>query len=354
LDEQGKSIYRQKDFFKMSFLLINKPSQKTASSDFTCLGRQDFKAFGRSCACKNYFFYNCLASLLHLGNAMTMIYLFYTADSDGVTQKDVCYPLTMGYAGWVPADGNSTAVGDRQPSVDRPFIITQNTVDTQTLSLHWLIVGFHSLSFLFQFLPVIIDPDSPCYITLGCKYPYKKLVEDYGRNPLRFVEYAISAAIMLICIALLTGIRDGNLLLMIGILCAACQMMGLMAEYSDGFPRAVAHFTGWMSLMTAYGVIWAYYIIAAYQAGENKAPAFVHAIVISMFVLFNTFGIIQLTQFYCKNDRFLLWKGNFVTRRFYDIVGKEAELSYVAMSLIAKTVLGWVIYAQVLVMAGDC
>lgn len=153
---------------------------------------------------------------------------------------------------------------------------------------------------------------------------------------------------MLICIGLLTGIRDEHTLIMIGVLCAACQISGLLAEYSDSWRRTLHHAQGWVMLMTAYGIIWTYYGIAVVQAPVGYgAPDFVHAIVITMFILFNSFGIIQLTQMYCRPK-------NGEDNCFYKWVGKEAEVSYVAMSLVAKTVLGWVIYAQVIVTAEKC
>jgi hypothetical protein len=232
------------------------------------------------------------------------------------------------------------------------------------------------LSFVFQFVPVLLDSetDESFFRWIPCKrvqkssmfhYPYQKLVRS-GRNPIRFFEYAISASIMLVCIALLSGVRDENIIIMLAMLCGACQMFGFVAEsVPEGMVRNVAHFTGWTALMTSYGVIWSYYGIANFKAHEKwvdggkigrefSAPDYVHAIVITMFLLFNSFGAVQLSQMYCKAGRCLCFKGNKVSEWFYKWVGKEAELSYVTLSLVAKTVLGWVIYFQVIVMAQKC
>jgi len=317
-------------------------------SPLNCCGRTKFPVLGRSLRCNSYWFYNLVASLLHLLNVVLMIVLFYTPDEDGIAQKDVCYNLHVPYASW-EATGNTT-------NIEEPgFIITQNKVSTHSLSLHWLIVGFHLLSFIFQFVVILIDRASPCKIKWLCfkniNYSYIDLVENNGINPLRFIEYAISASIMLVCIALLTGIRNEFEIIMISVLCAVTQLFGLIAEVTTSrVIRLVVHVAGWASLMTAYGVIWGYYTVANYQASlldpPRTAPDIVHLIVILLFILFNTFGIIQLTQMYCKGiDRLSF---------FYRWIGAEAELSYVMMSLIAKSLLGWLIYANVLVMAQKC
>lgn len=336
------------------------------SRDFAPDELSDMSCCGNDLICgakmKTYWFFNLVAAFLHFANAVLMFSTYYSNDT-----KDVCYSLRMSYAAWDGINGTDRA--------DDDFNIRTEYVDTSRLSLHWLIFGFHLLSFVFQFVPVLLDSetDESFFRCLPCKrlqrdsmlhYPYQNFVRN-GRNPIRFFEYAISASIMLVCIALLSGVRDENILIMIAMLCGACQMFGFVAEsVPSGVVRIVAHFTGWVTLMTSYGVIWAYYGIANYKAHERwvdggrvgrelGAPDYVHVIVITMFLLFNSFGAVQLSQMYCKG-RFLCFKENSVSKWFYKWVGKEAELSYVTLSLVAKTVLGWVIYFQVIVMAREC
>jgi hypothetical protein len=308
--------------------------------DFTCClcckrDNPNFELCDRRFSCKSYWFYNIVASVLHLLNAVLMVVLFYIPDEDGVTQKDVCYQLYMPYASWTPVNGTDE------------FVITQKAVDTHTLSLHWLIVGFHALSFVFQIVVIFLDPKSSCKIKACVDYEYQDLVEKQNINPLRFVEYAISASIMLVCIALLTGVRNENEIISIAVLCTVCQLVGMIAEISQNrMVRIIAHATGWLSLMVSYGIIWLYYGIANYQGGlmdpPRSAPDIVHVVVIVLFLLFNSFGAIQLTQLCCRSGR------------WWTYVAKESELSYVFLSLVAKTLLGWLIYSNVLVMAREC
>ena len=316
-------------------------------TDFSCCGKNEWRFGQKSVKLKSYWVYNIIAALLHGVNALLMVILY--AVNDG---QDVCYQLSVGYASWEQLGASNVSTPDNN------FIITQKRVNSSKLSLHYLIFGFHLLSCVFQLIPALFDSETCFKCTerdSWLNYPYTELVEKENRNPIRFIEYSVSASIMLVCIALLTGIYDEIILIAIGVLCAACQMCGLLAEYLEGARRLLVHVMGWVTLMTAYGIIWAYYGVANYQAGDNGAPNFVHAIVIVMFALFNTFGIIQLTQYYCKGckDGKIGW-WNWVWGGFYRWVGQEAELSYVWMSLIAKTVLGWIIYAQVIVMARGC
>ena len=291
---------------------------------------------------KSYWIINIVASLLHLFNAVLMIILFY---QNG--EKDVCYHLTMPYASWQDLPSNQT--GNEEPE----FIIVQRTVDTHTLSLHWLIVGFFLLSFFFQFIVVLIDEDSPCRIKQcgRIKYPYIEGVEQYGVNPLRFVEYSISASIMLVAIGLLTGIRNENELIMIAISCGVCQYFGMIAELTTDYTiRFISHIMGYVCILTSYGIIWNYYGIANYKGSQldppRSAPDVVHVVVTLLFVLFNLFGLVQTCQMCCKqSERF---------KFFYNWIGSEAELSYVVLSLASKTLLGWLIYSNVLVMAVKC
>ena len=52
-----------------------------------------------------------------------------------------------------------------------------------------------------------------------------------GLNPLRFLEYSISASVMLVAIAVLNGVFDINLVASIAVLTCSCQLSGLVVEY---------------------------------------------------------------------------------------------------------------------------
>jgi len=290
-----------------------------------------------------FWIWNIIAAFLHLVNAAIMIILFYTPDEDDVVHKDVCYNITQEYAGW-------SSNNDTIPDGEENFSITVRSVYSHTLSLHWLIVTFHLLSFIFQLIPALFDNASPWRVPCikQWEYPYIEIVTKEGRNPLRFIEYAASASIMLVCIGLLTGIRDFSTLFMIAILCAICQFMGLMSEYDEKRWQEITHTViGWIALMASYGIIWTYYGVANAQAVDDyEAPWFVHVIVISMFVLFNSFGLVHLRRVMSEKDRDNNPKN--------EDERKLGELLYVSLSIGAKTLLGWLIYGSVMAMGNPC
>lgn len=156
-----------------------------------------------------------------------------------------------------------------------------------------------------------------------------------GMNPVRFYEYALSSSLMIVLIGMLSGIWDlGAILLMFGIN-AMMNLFGIMMEYhNQGAPR-----TRWTAFI--YGCIagifpWiviAIYFVGSINSGEAKPPAFVYAIIPTLFVFFNIFAVNMVLQ-YKKVGR---WQDYLFGERVYII-----------LSLSAKTVLAWLIFAGTL------
>ena len=273
------------------------------------------------CGVPLYYSVNIAAAMGHLGNALAMVALYA---SDG--QKDIEYQLTTSYASWDTADGTAPQPGD-------DFTISTQSSDVSTISLHWTIFFFHLLSFIFQMGALL-----PAY-----EYS-KKVLE--GRNPLRFIEYSLSASLMLIAIALLTGVRDVVILILICVATAACMFCGAACEYlPTGTLRLVTHLVGWVCILAAYMPILLYFFVANYQPHQAPtnpaAPDFLYNIVISQVLLSQSLGCAQPLQLYGKN-----WT-------FVGAIGREPEVAYTILSLTAKSILGWMIYANVIINGGD-
>ena len=219
------------------------------------------------------------------------------------------------------------------------MLLTSDRVPTKnTISIAILIISFFGLSALFQGLAMV-----PAIVP---GYSAGKA----SSNFLRFVEYSMSASVMLVAIALINGIFDQTIIVLIAVSCAACQLCGLVAERALLLHKLlrdrsnnketisiareiayVAHFTGWILIGTAYYFIMRYYFVSNANSVES-APEFVTVIVFTILVLFMSFGVVQLIQL--VDDRF-----PFLT----------AELIYVVLSLTSKTFLGWIIFANVLI-----
>lgn len=150
-----------------------------------------------------------------------------------------------------------------------------------------------------------------------------------GRNPARWMEYSISASIMVVLIAMLTGISDIAALIAIFGANAAMILFGLLMERQDG-DGPVDWLPFWFGC-AAGAVPWI--AIAAYLIGGDQAPTFVYVIFGTLFVLFNCFAVNMALQFRRV--------GRWADREF-------AERAYIAISLVAKSALAWQVFASTL------
>lgn len=270
---------------------------------------------GEKLVVKRYWLINLIAGLLHLVNASLMVMFYYLND-----KHDQLYDITSNYATWT-RDTTGTNASDSGDWI----ISTSEYTIIEGLSLNWLIFAFHILSFIFQ-----IGVLMPCF-------KYQKMVDNEGRNPYRFIEYALSASIMLICIALLCGVRNFTVMLSIVGFTVLCQLLGLIAEYMPkGGNRNGVHALAWISILFAYGMILMYYVTAIIE-NDVDPPDFVHIIVGTQAFLFLSFGFVQTSQLCCMKAKCI------------GAIGRQAEISYCVLSLVAKTLLGWLIYANVIV-----
>jgi len=199
------------------------------------------------------------------------------------------------------------------------------------LNLGFLVISFHILSFFFQLAAALTDYTGPI---LG--YQYSIMISN-NKNPLRFIEYSFSASIMLISIALLNGVTDINLITSIAVLTSSCQLCGLAVEYVHSKKvKWLLHFTGWLQFFWSYFIIGHAFIKSVEDAKENGGsgpPDFVFAIVLSLFLLYSSFGFVQFFELCCMLNPY------------------KKETAYVSLSLTAKLLLGWMIFSNVLVLS---
>lgn len=151
-----------------------------------------------------------------------------------------------------------------------------------------------------------------------------------GRNPARWIEYSVSASIMAVLIAMLTGISDLAALIAIFGANTAMILFGLIMERqpTDG---SVDWHPFWFGCI-AGAVPWI--AIGAYLIGGEDPPTFVYVIFVSLFLLFNSFAVTMALQF----RRVGPWRDPLFV-----------EGSYVALSLLAKSALAWQVFGSTLV-----
>ncbi len=159
-----------------------------------------------------------------------------------------------------------------------------------------------------------------------------------GSNPFRWIEYSVSATLMVLLIASLTGLT--TLTALIGIAGANVAMIGFghLMERSNPPERTSTTWTPYV--LGCVAGIFPWLAIAFQLAGSEVnategggVPTFVYGIFVSLFVLFFSFAVVQLLQFRGKG-------------RFKDYI--TGEYAYLLLSLVAKSVLAWQVFANVL------
>ncbi len=156
-----------------------------------------------------------------------------------------------------------------------------------------------------------------------------------GINKARWYEYALSASLMIVLIAMLSGIFDVVSLLGLFALTAVMNLMGLVMEIHNQTTKK----TSWLSFNIGClaGIVpWLAIAIVLWN-GENSSggdiPTFVYAIFVSLFLFFNTFAINMYLQ-YMKIGK---WSDYLY-----------GERTYIVLSLVAKSLLAWQIFAGTL------
>ena len=166
---------------------------------------------------------------------------------------------------------------------------------------------------------------------------YKRYVENLkrGMNPVRFYEYALSSSLMIVLIGMLSGLWDLGAIILIFGLNAMMNLFGIMMELHNQTTQKTnwtAYIYGCIAGIIPWIVIFIYFV-GSISSGEAKPPAFVYAIIPTLFVFFNIFAINMLLQ-YKQVGR---WKDYLFGERVYII-----------LSLTSKSVLAWIIFAGTL------
>ena len=203
--------------------------------------------------------------------------------------------------------------------------------------LAWATASFLFLSAFFHFL-------------IALPWGYGRYVAELerGRNRFRWVEYAISSTLMIVLIALVTGITDLAALIGLAFANASMILFGWLMEMSnnglmhgaDASPDCGerAWWTPfWFGCVAGAGpwlAIGAYLFVTIALNDGQGPPGFVWAIIASLFVLFNSFAVNQWLHYRQVGP----WRDYLF-----------GERGYIVLSLVAKSVLAWQIFANTLI-----
>jgi len=154
-------------------------------------------------------------------------------------------------------------------------------------------------------------------------------------NIFRWVEYSISSSLMILLIAQITGISDyGALIGIVGVNASMILFGWLQERYAkpgdgDLLPfifGCIAGIVPWVIVLIS--------VLSPGSPSDAMPPGFVYGIIVSIFVLFNTFAYVQFKQYMAKGK----WS-NYL----------RGERAYIALSFVAKAALAMQIFANTLI-----
>jgi sulfite exporter TauE/SafE len=155
-----------------------------------------------------------------------------------------------------------------------------------------------------------------------------------GMNPYRWYEYAFSSSLMIFLIASFSGVWEMWSLVMIFVLNAMMIMFGYLMEKINQYTERTdwsPFVLGCISGGTPWLAIYAYFIAAITSVSQN-VPTFVYLIVSIYFILFMIFAVNMVLQY----------KG---VGRWNDYL--YGERMYIVLSLVAKTLLAWLVFSGI-------
>jgi len=154
-------------------------------------------------------------------------------------------------------------------------------------------------------------------------------------NIFRWVEYSLSSSLMVFLIAQITGISNyGALIGIIGVNASMILFGWLQERYvkpgsGDWLPfifGCIAGTVPWLVVLIS--------VLSPNSPTDATPPGFVYGIIISIFVLFNTFAYVQFKQYQAKGK----WKDYL-----------RGERAYIVLSFVAKAALALQIFANTLI-----
>jgi hypothetical protein len=191
------------------------------------------------------------------------------------------------------------------------------------LNISYMVAGFMALSAFFHFL-------------VSSPRIFQSYTDGLSRhiNEYRWVEYSLSSSLMIIIILQLNGTADSVALLGIFGVNVCMILFGWLQERyttpGDGDMRPF-----WFGCF-AGSIPWiaiAFNVISPKGPADATVPGFVYGIVISLFVLFNCFAVVQWKQYRARG-------------RWADYL--YGERRYIVLSFVAKSALAWQVFAATL------
>lgn len=240
--------------------------------------------------------FNLVAGLLHLASFIAILAL----------ANDAALPVNATYMTDAPGTGHFA-----------------DPVTLFDVNIGHAVAAFLALSALFHFL--VISPRGFPRYTAGLRR---------NQNIFRWVEYSLSSSIMIWLILQLNGITDVAALAGLFAVNASMILFGWLQERyttpgnGDLLPFIFGSIVGavpWLVIV--------FNLLAPKSPSDATVPGFVYGIVVSLFVFFNCFALVQWLQYRAKG-------------KWADYL--RGERTYIVLSLVAKSALAWQVFAGAL------
>jgi len=160
-----------------------------------------------------------------------------------------------------------------------PLNSTPYVAHKMAFNIQGSLCSTHAMSFAAHFVRFLIYQS------------YSAYVERTGTTPIRWVEYAMSAPLMKITIAVLSGVRDRAALIPIAGLVFATIVCGAIMQAAPSIAKRVC-LLAFTLLTIASTQIWVSF------SQYDDAPDFVAAIVLTQSILFYSFGFVPIIAWY--------------------------------------------------------
>jgi hypothetical protein len=191
-----------------------------------------------------------------------------------------------------------------------------------TFQLGWGVFAFMALSALALLL--IASP--------GIFGWYKRnLLQE--RNYGRWIEYSVTSSLMIVLITMICGIVDLAAMIAIFGVNACMILFGLLMEKYErpGKPNWLSFYFGCFAGVVPWIAVLIYVWSPGY--GQQNPPGFVYGIIFSLFLFFNCFAVNMVLQYKKVGP----WRDYLF-----------GEKVYIILSLTAKALLAWQVFASVL------
>lgn len=266
--------------------------------------------------------WNLLAALFQFGQCAALFYLSSQANTNWYLYTNFPYALDERDA----VDENITvsvghpADGGPPEEFGRP-----DPTEVAGYSVTWYSAVFLALSGIDHF--AVILP--------GLNKLYNFCIAR-NQNPFRWIEYSLSASLMRVMIAQLSGITDIHLLFTIFMCTATTMILGACHEsvnakaLADGDRKQnwFPFLSAWIPHLASWAVILCYFFRNVSQADP---PNFVWSIIFILFILDGSFALLFFLQ-WAKIGKF----SNYVT----------GEKGFIVLSFTSKALLAWLNYVS--------